>query len=240
MLKNARKQKILDLVDRTGYVTLEMLSQVLDTSESTIRRDLTELDQSQKLRRLHGGAESLSHLRYEEDVAEKSVKNVQHKLRIAQKAVSKLKHDDVIFMDAGTTVAMMTEFLIDFDNLTVVTNSVHTASALMDKKIKTIIIGGAVKPATDAVTGNFAVQQLMSFNFSKAFIGANGISRDGGITTPDEEEATVKRVVLGQSKEKFILADSSKLGKIYFAKFAEFDKSIDIITEEINDLHSNT
>ena len=240
MLKNARKQKILDLVDRTGYVTLEMLSQVLATSESTIRRDLTELDQSQKLRRLHGGAESLSHLRYEENVAENSVKNVQHKLRIAQKAVSKLKHDDVIFMDAGTTVAMMTEFLIDFDNLTVVTNSVHTASALMDKKIKTIIIGGAVKPTTDAVTGNFAVQQLMSFNFSKAFIGANGISRDGGITTPDEEEATVKRVVLGQSKEKFILADSSKLGKIYFAKFAEFDKSIDIITEEINDLHSNT
>ena len=56
MLKNARKQKILDLVDRTGYVTLEMLSQVLATSESTIRRDLTELDQSQKLRRLHGGA----------------------------------------------------------------------------------------------------------------------------------------------------------------------------------------
>lgn len=240
MLKNARKQKILELVDQTGYVTLELLSRVLATSESTIRRDLTELDKSQKLRRLHGGAESLSHLRYEEDVAEKSVKNVQHKLRIAKKAVSNLKNDDVIFMDAGTTVAMMTEFLKDFNNLTVVTNSVHTASALMDKKIKTIIIGGAVKPTTDAVTGNFAVQQLMSFNFSKAFIGANGISRDGGITTPDEEEATVKRVVLGQSKEKFILADSSKLGKIYFAKIAEFDKSIDIITEEINDLHSNT
>ena len=240
MLKNARKQKILDLVNQQGYVTLELLAQGLNTSESTIRRDLTELDKSQQLRRVHGGAESLFNLRYEEGVAEKSVKDVQAKQIIAQRAVSLLNNDDVIFMDAGTTVAMMTDYLTDVANITVVTNSVHTASTLMDKKIKTIIIGGAVKPTTEAVTGNFAIQQLVTFNFSKAFIGANGISRDGGITTPDEEEAMIKRLVLRQSKKKYILADSSKLGQIYFAKIAEFDDKIDIITEEIHDLHSDT
>jgi DeoR family fructose operon transcriptional repressor len=101
----------------------------------------------------------------------------------------------------------------------------------MDQDIKTIIIGGAIKPTTDAVTGNFAVQQLMSFNFNKAFIGANGLSRDGGITTPDEEEATIKRLVLQQAKEKFILADRSKLGKIYFAKISNFDETIEIILD---------
>lgn len=233
MLKNARKQKILDLVNHKGYVDLEMLAQVLDTSESTVRRDLTELDECHQLKRVHGGAESLSNLRYEENVAEKSVKNVQEKRTIAQKAVSKLVDDDVIFMDAGTTVAMMVDFLTDSAKITVVTNSVHTASMLMDKHIKTIIIGGAIKPTTDAVTGNFAVQQLMSFNFNKAFIGANGISRDGGITTPDVEEATIKRLVLQQAKEKFVLADASKLGKIYFAKIAEFDDNIDILVNQV-------
>ena len=195
MLKNARKQKILDLVNQQGYVTLELLAQGLNTSESTIRRDLTELDKSQQLRRVHGGAESLFNLRYEEGAAEKSVKNVQAKQIIAQRAVSLLNNDDVIFMDAGTTVAMMTDYLTDVANITVVTNSVHTASTLMDKKIKTIIIGGAVKPTTEAVTGNFAIQQLVTFNFSKAFIGANGISRDGGITTTNEEKAMIKLLV---------------------------------------------
>ncbi|GFH42874.1 DeoR family transcriptional regulator [Lactococcus hodotermopsidis] len=240
MLKNERKQKILALVEQAGYVTLETLSQMLDSSESTIRRDLTELDESGKLKRVHGGAERLTTLLHEENVAEKSVKNVQEKRQIAQKAVSKLTNGDVIFMDAGTTVAMMTEFLSKFDKITVVTNSVHTAAILLDKQIKTIIIGGAIKPETDAVIGNFAVQQLMSFNFNKAFVGANGISRNGGVTTPDDEEATIKRLVLRQAKEKFILADKSKLGKTYFAKIAAFDDSIEIITEEIDDLHSHT
>lgn len=240
MLKNARKQKILDLVNQKGYVTLEALAQILETSESTVRRDLTELETDHQLRRVHGGAESLVQLQYEEGIAEKSVKNVQEKQIIAQKAVSHLTAGDVIFMDAGTTVAMMTDHITEVDNITVVTNSVHTASTLIDKQIKTIIIGGAIKPTTEAVTGNFAVQQLMTFNFSKAFIGANGISRDGGITTPDDEEATIKRLVLRQAKEKYVLADSSKLGKIYFAKIAEFDDKIEIITEDIHDLHSNT
>ena len=150
MLKNARKQKILDLVNQKGYVTLELLAQALDTSESTVRRDLTELDTSHQLKRVHGGAESLLNLRYEEGVAEKSVKNVQAKQIIAQRAVSQLNNGDVIFMDAGTTVAMMTDYLSEVDNITVVTNSVHTASTLMDKKIKTIIIGGAIKQTTEA------------------------------------------------------------------------------------------
>jgi DeoR family fructose operon transcriptional repressor len=160
---------------------------------------------------------------------------VQEKRAIAQKAASKLIAGDVIFMDAGTTVALMIEFMSEADNITVVTNSVHTASALMDKQIKTIIIGGAIKPTTDAVIGNFAVQQLMSFNFNKAFIGANGISRNGGITTADDEEATIKRLVLRQAKEKYVLADSSKLGKIYFAKIAEFDDDIEMIVNQVSE-----
>src|SRR5574341_635237 len=95
MLKNARKQKILDLVNQKGYVTLELLAQALDTSESTVRRDLTELDTSHQLKRVHGGAESLLNLRYEEGVAEKSVKNVQAKQLIAQRAVSQLNNGDI-------------------------------------------------------------------------------------------------------------------------------------------------
>lgn len=91
MLKKARKEKILDLVNHNGYVTLEFLARELETSESTIRRDLTELDRAHELKRLHGGAESLVSLRYEENVAEKSVKHVSEKKSLLKKQSRNLK-----------------------------------------------------------------------------------------------------------------------------------------------------
>jgi DeoR family fructose operon transcriptional repressor len=239
MLKSARKQKILELVNQNGCMTLEKLAQAIATSESTLRRDLTELDKSQQLRRVHGGAESLSNLQYEENMTEKSVKNVQAKRQIAQKAINKLKTGEVIFMDAGTTVGMMVEFLTEQMQLTVVTNSVQIATDLLAKAIPTVVIGGTIKLSTGAVIGNVASQQLKAFNFNKAFVGANGISREGGITTADPEEAAIKQLVMQEAKETYILADSSKLGQIYFAKIAAFDDTIDIITEELNDIHSD-
>ena len=231
MLKNARKQKILDLVNQKGYVTLELLAQALDTSESTVRRDLTELDTSHQLKRVHGGAESLLNLRYEEGVAEKSVKNVQAKQIIAQRAVSQLNNGDVIFMDAGTTVAMMTDYLSEVDNITVVTNSVHTASTLMDKKIKTIIIGGAIKPTTEAVTGNFAIQQLVTFNFSKAFIGVDGFHVDTGFTNRNMMRADVANTILAKGQENIIITDSSKFGRVHPGSIGPLGKITHVITD---------
>lgn len=145
MLKNARHEMILNLVNQNGYVTIDLLTQLLKSSESTVRRDLTELDQAKKLNRLHGGAEKLSNLRYEENVAQKSIKYIIQKRSIAKRAAKEVEKGDVIFMDAGTTVSMMVEYLDELDELTIVTNSVHIASALLDKKIKTIGIGGYPK-----------------------------------------------------------------------------------------------
>ena len=174
ILKSERKQLILERIQAQQYVRLEELVEILETSESTVRRDLDELENEGKLRRVHGGAESTGNLQLEESILEKSVKNVQEKREIAERAVQLIGDGDVIFLDAGTTTGLLIDYLHQ-ENLTVVTNSVHHAVKLVERKIKTIIIGGFVKQSTDASVGAVAIDQIRQLNFDKAFLGMNGI-----------------------------------------------------------------
>lgn len=211
-----------------NYVALEDLMQLLDSSESTVRRDLGELEQEGRLHRVHGGAELFHSLQEELSNQEKSVKNSQIKQALAQKASRFVYDNDVIFIDAGTT----TEFLIPFlqgKNVTVVTNSIHHATRLVDLSIKTIIIGGYVKQTTDASIGSVALEQIRQMNFDKAFLGMNGVD-EAYLTTPDMEEAVIKKAVIANAKVSYILVDGTKIGQVSFVKVAAIDQ-VTIITE---------
>ena len=223
MLKSKRKQLILEKVIKDKFVSLEYLVQALNTSESTVRRDLDELESERKLRRVHGGAESLHFLQEEESNQEKSIKNIQEKTKIAQKAASLIQEYDVIFIDAGTTNELLVNELHD-PSVTVVTNSIHHATKLVERNIPTVIIGGVVKRSTDASIGGVALNQIGQLNFDKAFIGMNGID-DGFFTTPDMEEGAVKRAILENAKRTYVLADASKLGNTSFAKVAPVSRA---------------
>lgn len=223
MLKSKRKQLILEKVTKDKFVSLEYLVKALDTSESTVRRDLDELESERKLRRVHGGAESLHFLQEEESNQEKSIKNIQEKTKIAQKAASLIQEYDVIFIDAGTTNELLVNELHD-PSVTVVTNSIHHATKLVERNIPTVIIGGVVKRSTDASIGGVALNQIGQLNFDKAFIGMNGID-DGFFTTPDMEEGAVKRAILENAKRTYVLADASKLGNTSFAKVAPVSRA---------------
>lgn len=202
---------------------------MLETSESTVRRDLDELEDEQKLKRVHGGAEYLHPLREELTNQEKSVKNIQEKTKICQAALEKIEANDVIFVDAGTTNELLIRSIRD-TTITVVTNSIHHAAQLVENQIKTIIIGGTVKQATDASVGSFALSQIQKLNFDKAFIGINGLDRDY-LTTPDPEEAEIKRTVIENARTTYILADTSKIGQTAFVKVAGIE-SISLITNQ--------
>lgn len=211
-----------------NYVALEDLMQLLDSSESTVRRDLGELEQEGRLHRVHGGAELFHSLQEELSNQEKSVKNSQIKQALAQKASRFVYDNDVIFIDAGTS----TEFLLPFlqgKNVTVVTNSIHHATRLVDLSIKTIIIGGYVKQTTDASIGSVALEQIRQMNFDKAFLGMNGVD-EAYLTTPDMEEAVIKKAVIANAKVSYILVDGTKIGQVSFVKVAAIDQ-VTIITE---------
>nr|WP_283264059.1 DeoR/GlpR family DNA-binding transcription regulator [Streptococcus dysgalactiae] len=219
---------IMAKIVKDNYVALEDLMQLLDSSESTVRRDLGELEQEGRLHRVHGGAELFHSLQEELSNQEKSVKNSQIKQALAQKASRFIYDNDVIFIDAGTT----TEFLLPFlqgKNVTVVTNSIHHATRLVDLSIKTIIIGGYVKQTTDASIGSVALEQIRQMNFDKAFLGMNGVD-EAYLTTPDMEEAVIKKAVIANAKVSYILVDSSKIGQVSFVKVAAINQ-VTIITE---------
>ncbi|WP_446450663.1 DeoR/GlpR family DNA-binding transcription regulator [Tuanshanicoccus lijuaniae] len=210
MLKKERKRIILEKLKTQTFVTLESLIHELKSSESTIRRDLDELEQEGECRRVHGGAERLRPLQAELTNRQKSVKNIQSKRAIAEKAVSLIENGDVIFIDPGTSTQALVD-LIDNQTITVVTNSIHHAATLLSKGIRTCMIGGFVKQSTDAAVGNTAVEQIKLYNFDKVFMGINAMTQEH-LTTPDIEEAAVKQAIIQQGEKVYILADESKFG----------------------------
>lgn len=221
----------MEKLSHDKFVRLDDLVSLLDTSESTVRRDLDELESERKLHRVHGGAELPHSLQEEFTNQQKSIKNIQEKMQVARKAASLISNDDVIFVDAGTTNELLLGYL-NQDNLTVVTNSIHHAAKLVDKNIQTIIIGGHVKKSTDASIGAVAYEQIKQLNFDKAFLGINGIDEEF-LTTPDMEEAVIKKTVIKNARKSYIVTDSSKIGRVSFAKVDKIENAT-IITNQSN------
>ncbi|MGT2780411.1 DeoR/GlpR family DNA-binding transcription regulator [Streptococcus lutetiensis] len=229
ILKSKRKQLIMEKLSHDKFVRLDDLVSLLDTSESTVRRDLDELESERKLHRVHGGAELPHSLQEEFTNQQKSIKNIQEKMLVAKKAASLISNDDVVFVDAGTTNELLLGYLSQ-DNLTVVTNSIHHAAKLVDKNIQTIIIGGHVKKSTDASIGTVAYEQIKQLNFDKAFLGINGIDEEF-LTTPDMEEAVIKKTVIENARKLYVVTDSSKIGRVSFAKVDKIENAT-IITNQ--------
>lgn len=232
MLTENRHTTILELVNSRGSVKLSELCTELNTSESTIRRDLTILDERGLLTKVHGGAISQndSFSKSEQDVEKKSALFIKEKIAIAKYAAGLIDDGDAVYIDAGTTTEKMIE-QITAKNVTFVTNGFINAKKLAHFGFKVFVPGGEIKPSTEAIIGGECVLSLQQYNFNKCFIGANGISLTGGITTPDKNEAIVKSTVMAVSKEVFILADHSKFDQITSARFAVLGNG-EIITDK--------
>ena len=230
---NERWNKILDLLDKEGSLSLKDLMEYCDVSEATVRRDLTNLEAKNLLFRTHGGAIKRSAARGSEDSIEmKRADFLQEKREVAKYICDNiLQSGQTIYLDAGTSTYEMIEHLRD-RKLTVVTNSTYHLPKLINNKIHTIILGGTIKHSTQAVIGSVAIEQLKKYSFDMCFIGCNGIDENFGITTAEENESFMKATGLKNSKKKYILADKSKFGHRKFQKFAELD-DVTIVSYEV-------
>ena len=233
MLTEERHQAILDLLQQQDVVKMKALCRLLDASESTIRRDLQLLEEQGLVTRIHGGAKRLNKLQVELGQIEKTSKNVHEKNEIAKFAASKIQLGCVIYLDAGTTTQAIIPYLTPEMNLTVVTNGVDTASLLADHHIQTYLLGGRVKNKTKAMVGAGALETLLQFQFNQAILGTNGVDQYSGLTTPDPEEATLKRFAIQQANQTMVLADHTKFDAISFSKFAELAQ-VQLITDQLS------
>jgi DeoR family fructose operon transcriptional repressor len=164
-------------------------------------------------------------------MTEKSSKNLQAKREIAQYAGGLVEEGDCIYLDAGSTIFEMIPFLPS--QIVVVTNGLMHANELLDKNIKTYLLGGNIKPTTKAMVGRGALESLEQYRFDKCFMGVNGIHPQLGYTTPDQEEAMIKLQAINLSREAYVLADESKFSEIAFAKIADLHEAT-ILTNELD------
>ena len=221
MLTEERYQMILRILSDRNAVTVAELSQQLNISESTIRRDLNALADMGKLNKVFGGATALTQSSgiYETDVANRMNTMGEEKTAIARYAATLIHDDDFVFIDAGTTTSRLIDF-IENDKATYVTNGIIHGQKLTHKGFETYIIGGKIKPLTEAVVGTTGIKSLEGMNFTKAFMGTNGIDIKAGFTTPDIDEARLKEAAVRNSYMTFVLADHSKFRKVCAVTFA--------------------
>ncbi|MEX0381042.1 DeoR/GlpR family DNA-binding transcription regulator [Leuconostoc sp. MS02] len=219
MIVAERQKKLLAVIQKHHFISLQELKGVTQTSISTIRRDLAALTNQGFVKRVHGGVEFIAQNKKSSTVNERRPIYQADKQIIAQRAAQQLHGGETVFLDAGSTTGEVIAYLADKKpEITVVTNSVHHAASLSDLMIPVLIIGGQVKQTTDAVIGAAAVEQIKNMVFDVSFVGADGISVVFGLTTPDLEEAAVKRAVVERSHVSYVLADASKIGIAAFAK----------------------
>jgi len=233
MLTKQRHEMILKLLEEKGSITVTEVKEILSTSESTVRRDITALDKEGRLVKVFGGAVALEHkvTAHEYTVAQKSDLNREEKRRIARYAAALIEPEDFVYLDAGTTTAHMLDY-IEEKSATFVTNAVSHAQRLVTRGMKVFLVGGELKGSTEAVVGNQAMRTLREYHFTKGFFGTNGVTKKSGCTTPDANEAMVKRTAMEQCRECFVLCDSSKFDQISSVTFAGF-RGTKVITEKV-------
>ncbi|MGE6488652.1 DeoR/GlpR family DNA-binding transcription regulator [Paenisporosarcina sp. NPDC076898] len=232
MLTTERYNLILRMLTQKQTIKIQEIVEATSASESTIRRDLTELEKLGKLVRIFGGATVPSRHANEPSVIDKSSKNLQEKSQLAKYAASVIQDGQCIYLDAGTTIHHMIPFLQD-KNVIVVTNGLTHMELLNELGIRTYMTGGYMKRLTGALVGTQAIQSLGTYRFDLCFLGVNGIHATHGYTTPDPEEAAVKYLASGLAQKTYVVADHTKVNTVSFAKIMDIHDA-ELIVNEID------
>ncbi len=223
MIKAERQDKIRQLLEGQGTVSVKEISDSLGVSDMTIRRDLEELAVAGDIERVHGGARraqnrSRSMLRHEYTHNEKRKLHADEKLQVANTAVSLLEEDMTVFLGVGTTVEQMAAVLPPI-HLRVITNSLSVFKILESHEdCELCLIGGMYRRRTAAFVGPVAELSLRTIGIDAAFIGANGIL-DNDVSASNMEEGSIQQMALSKADSRYVIADSSKIGKRDFYTF---------------------
>lgn len=237
MNKSKRHLHELELLKQNGSVDVQELSKLFLVSEMTIRRDLSDLAKEYNISRTYGGAiinsPDLQLIRTSSTVTGITSKNWDQKTKIAKSAASMVKNGQRIFVDYGSTARSLIDFLPEDDNnFIIVTNHLGIAQKSIEKKsCSTILIGGVIMKEASCSFGATAEEQLSTCHLDVAFLGTTAIGSDGYIYDAYTAENVVKRKVLEQAKEIYILVDSSKFNKYDLLTIAHLSEITGIITD---------
>lgn len=230
MLKEERQRLILEQVHLHNRVLLTDLSEQLDVSIDTVRRDVKELDQLKKLRKVHGGAISRSFLT---PTLDEPIYLQNEKQQIAAKAVKLLKEDQVVLMSGGTTNLEVVKFFPRKISLTVFTPSLQVASELMNfPNVEVIFLGGKLLHEAKFAVGGMVTNVLSQIKVDLCFLGTGYLDPISGLTEFDWEVVQVKRAMIAATKKLVLLTVSNKLFSVQRYKTCDLN-AVDILITEL-------
>tara|TARA_R110002110_G_scaffold66862_2_gene182713 strand:- start:4338 stop:5096 length:759 start_codon:yes stop_codon:yes gene_type:complete len=213
MASNFRQKEILDLARKEGKVTVDALADLYDVTVQTIRRDLSDLAESGRLERVHGGAvvpSGVVNIVYEErrrlnDVGKKA---------IAVECARAIPDGASVFMNIGTSTEAVAQELLDHENLLVVTNNLNIANILaINHSCEIILAGGVLRRADGGIVGGLTVEMVKQFKFDYSVLGCSAIDADGDLLDFDGQEVMVSRTAIQRSREVMIVADNLKFAR---------------------------
>ena len=221
MLPDQRREKILEYAEKNGFASLQKLSELLNSSESTIRRDLELLDGKGQVRRTRGGVafvgESLT------DFGERTTRALSEKQRIGRAVAELIEPGDSVLLDGGTTTLEVARHLVNRP-LQVVTNSLPIAQLLIDSpQTELILIGGYLYPKTGVALGPIAVEALKKIRVRRMIMSVGGITEEGMFNS-NTLLVEAEQKMLETAQEVIVVADSGKFGLNALAKLCDLDR----------------
>lgn len=231
MLPKQRKREIVDVVSQENGQTVTELAEELGVSEATIRRDLQDLESDGLIERSHGGALPITSVAEERSYSQKQVQNLEAKRAIGRRAAEEIREGQVVFFDSGTTTMEVAKATPDVAFIAA-TNSPLIAMELGEHgDVK--LTGGTLREQTWALVGPTGEEFLERTNFDVVFLGTNAIHPESGLTTPNEDEARMKSLMVEKAQRVVLVSDGSKLGRRSFVHFADYASIDAFVTDAV-------
>lgn len=228
-----RQQRILELTQRDGSVSVSQLAELFHVTTATIRADLSRLEAEGALTRTHGGAIANPNSRREPGMDERH--NEDKKQRIALRAAELVREGDILLLDTGTTMVCLARALAQspVKELTVFSNDIDVIRILEEKEGFALhLFAGRIRNGFHYCCGPQMISALQECHFGRLFLASSAVSLDQGLTTPNPELALIKQKMIESASQVILLADSSKLGHVDFRKFADLSQVDIFITDD--------
>jgi DeoR family transcriptional regulator, fructose operon transcriptional repressor len=227
-----RRQWLIERARTSGRLDVTEVSDELGLARETIRRDLTSLERQGFLRRVYGGAVPVERLTFESSLTMRAQRRQEEKHRIAIAAANLVRSAESIYIDEGNLPQLVADQLKPTHPVTVVTSSLAIATSLVGRdNVEVLCLGGRVRAQTLGVVDHWAVSMLESIVLDLAFMGANGVTLEHGMTVPESAVAAVKTAAIRCSRRRIFVADSTKFGSDSFVRFAQFADFERIVTD---------
>ena len=216
-----RRRIIIETLNNEGEIKVVDLSRRLNISVVTIRKDLDELEQNGFLKRVHGGAIKNYKTQQNTLLSDNMNTKREEKLLIAEATSALINEGDSVIINVGSTSLYTAQKFHEKNKLIVITNALQVFNEIAYyKNITTFFLGGRFDPYMQFTYGDDTIEQLSKYTADKLIIGMDGVDLEYGATSYNHAEDTVMRLMMERSKEKILIADDSKLGKVAFAHIA--------------------